>query len=792
MDTIASNNGKPDSSYLFSTGSANGRTASRLLVLAIVVFLGLSGSLWSIDTRADGVILTGLSAPAPELTQTTKNSASSPIPEYKILTSDNQKIDVSIVAGHAVTTVQQTFTNHTDQAVESNFQITLPHNSTVSQFTALIDNELIHAYAFPHQSIFSNNQPQQTVEPLGSNPEVDKTPRHSLAQMLVNKGNAYAGNSGNLTLSGIDRFDLENRGFMINLTAARSFREITTTIVYIQKVKIDNGIGSFSYRLGNNLSTAHSLRTGNSSGSQSSRNDRQRQFAFDLSLHSTAPVTGIYLPGFTGSQIRKEGSKAWQVSLSNYSNADNRPEAQQNNADPAHECKPEYHPSLPGQPEAIVVQWCLETAAETAIELTTFTSQDSNNNGFVALYDSTQTPDTLHKENATFVMTLAPNSGLAPLHAGRDWIFILDSSSSMQDKFAVLAKGIERALLNLTVKDRFRIIRFNNSTTELTTGWQKPVSANIKHWKSQLQNTQASGGTNLYAGVESGFRALDPTRSSAVVLVTDGEANIGTVEKKAFLELMKTLDVRLFTAVVGEAALRPQLGQMAQQSNGLAVSLPRAGKLPNQLVEFTRLMSHEALYNLSVEIENAKGFKLLHTYPTTLYSGDQLTLMGQFEIPLAQLPTITVTVNGMVGGKPRTYTKKLALPAQHKLSPNIEAVKAWADINAMQSMVNYLGDDSEHKNAMQSVALAHGLTTQYTTMALKREPSMAAMAASSQSNLLQVNQQLYKPSEAPAPSTLNPVNGGGAAGLLLLMALPGLQFIRRKLGQHRLVIIAAS
>ena len=136
-----------------------------------------------------------------------------------------------------------------------------------------------------------------------------------------------------------------------------------------------------------------------------------------------------------------------------------------------------------------------------------------------------------------------------------------------------------------------------------------------------------------------------------MVLITDGEANIGTVEKKAFLALMKKVDVRLFTVVVGQRTLEPQLAQMAKQSNGLAVSLPRVGKLPDQLIEFTGHVTHESLYNIEVELTGLEGFNPTADYSTTLYRGDHLTLMGQFDLPIEppiqQPQTVTVAFKGL-------------------------------------------------------------------------------------------------------------------------------------------------
>ena len=46
----------------------------------------------------------------------------------------------------------------------------------------------------------------------------------------------------------------------------------------------------------------------------------------------------------------------------------------------------------------------------------------------------------------TFMLTLTPGIDLAPITEGRDWIFVLDTSGSMQGKFFALSEAVRAAL----------------------------------------------------------------------------------------------------------------------------------------------------------------------------------------------------------------------------------------------------------------------------------------------------------------------------------------------------------
>ncbi len=94
-------------------------------------------------------------------------------------------------------------------------------------------------------------------------------------------------------------------------------------------------------------------------------------------------------------------------------------------------------------------------------------------------------------------------------------------------------------------------------------------------------------GTNLYAGLERGLKSLDADRTSALVLVTDGVANVGETHQRQFIELIKKRDVRLFTFVLGNSANRPLLNVMTKASNGFAVSISNSDDIVGQLLSAT-------------------------------------------------------------------------------------------------------------------------------------------------------------------------------------------------------------
>ena len=71
------------------------------------------------------------------------------------------------------------------------------------------------------------------------------------------------------------------------------------------------------------------------------------------------------------------------------------------------------------------------------------------------------------------------------------------------------------------------------------------------------------------AGLKKVLGAIDADRTSAIVLVTDGVANVGETKQRKFIELLAKKDVRLFTFIMGNSANRPLL-QAGPRSSGLS------------------------------------------------------------------------------------------------------------------------------------------------------------------------------------------------------------------------------
>jgi Ca-activated chloride channel family protein len=396
-------------------------------------------------------------------------------------------------------------------------------------------------------------------------------------------------------------------------------------------------------------------------------------------------------------------------------------------------------------------------------------------------------------KRGTFMMTVTPGDDLAKITEGRDWAFVLDMSGSMSGKYQTMVDAVQGALGRLNPDDRFQLTLFDDQVMDLTNQWVNATPENVTKWGKTLANTAPRGSTNLYAGLKRGLSKLDADRTSAIILVTDGEANVGITEKKKFLSMMQGHDVRLFTAVMGNGANRPLLNAMTEISNGFAVSVSNSDDITGKLMEFTSKVSHQALHDVSLKISGIKTADLTPEQISSLYRGEQLVIFGHYW----GSGEADVTLSGKVSGESKTYSSRFNFPKNETLYPEIERLWAYAKIQSLQDKIDYLGAEGDYKNAIIDLAVENSLVTDHTSMIVMRDEQFAAHGIERKNKQRRAKEEQAKAKRAQAPVVTHRVDsnkpafskprashsrggGGGSWNLLLITPLLLLGLFRRR------------
>lgn len=651
-------------------------------------------------------------------------------------------VDVVIEDGYAITTVDQVFYNPNDTTLEAIYSFPVPEKASVGEFTYWINGKPVTGEV------------------------VEKKRAREIYQQEKDQGRETA-------ITEKDSY----KTFDTSIYPVLAKQDVKVRLVYIQAVHVDLGIGAYVYPLEDGGVDEEKIAFW-------SYNDAVTEaFSFKLKLRSSYPVDTVRLPSHPQAIAVAQSKQEWEVSLVNGIAAANEtiPVVVGENG-VVEEKSPASTPMLSTTattPQVvqhlnkdIVVYWRHQQGLPGSIDMITHRKPDNS--------------------RGSFMLTVTPGDDLAMINQGRDWIFVLDLSGSMQGKYQSLVEGVNKGLKRLQAKDRFRVIVFNNTARELTTGYTDVTSENVSRYITLLENTRPGGGTNLYAGLKMGINGMDADRSSAVILVTDGVANVGTTGKKAFLKLLEKRDVRLFTFVMGNSANRPLLDGMTKASNGFALSVSNSDDIVGKLILATEKLTHEAFHDVEVKISGVKVKDMTPARIGSLYRGQQLIVFGHYWGD----GSATVNISGKLSGKKKAYTAQLLFPKSSDLNPEIERLWAYASIEDLQNKIDYFGEDADSKQAIVDIAKEYGLVTDYTSMLVVRDEvfqqyniernnarRVASEKTARQQRVAAPVQNSRQDTKQPAFSTPRASprkGGGGAVGPWVLMLLIPLFVAMRK------------
>jgi Ca-activated chloride channel family protein len=637
-------------------------------------------------------------------------------------------VSVVIEDGYAVTTVEQVFHNPHSQDLEAIYSFPVPEHGAVSEFTMWIDGKPVSGEVLEKKE----------------------------ARRVYEEEKAAGREAGITEKDSYKTFD-------ISVSPVRAGQDTRIRLVYLQGASVDSGIGRYLYPLEEGGVDEEKLAfwTANEKVTGS--------FAFDLILKPGYPVDALRVPNQPNAQVNRNADGSWQVHIGSQAVAAPVEEQGQNPA-PAFNPQQQASGAVFTLDKDLVVYWRHQSGLPGSVDLVAYKPEAG--------------------KRGTFMLTVTPGDDLKPITEGSDWIFVLDVSGSMQGKYATLADGVQRALGKMRSNDRFRIVLFNNSSRELTNGYVNATPDQVKVYSDQLAAYQPGGGTNLYAGLSDGLRSIDADRTSAIVLVTDGVANVGETAQKAFIKLLGQKDVRLFTFIMGNSANRPMLEALTRHSNGFAVSISNSDDIVGKILEAASKVTHQALHGVTLDIDGIKVADLTPQRIGSLYRGQQLVMLGHYWGD----GEAEVTLRGKVSGEKKVYSTRFAFPATATQNPELERIWAYASIQQMQQRMEDFGEEADTKQAITELAVEHSLVTDYTSMVVVRDEVFEARGIKRLNReRLAVEEQARQVRAQQAPSsnrvdgqrpmytTNRPALGGGGGAMgWLLLPLGGLLLWRRR------------
>ena len=575
-------------------------------------------------------------------------------------------VHVVIEDGYAVTTVEQVFHNPHAMDLEATYSFPVPEHGSVAEFTLWIDGKPVTG------EVLERQQARQVYEEEKA-----------------------AGRDAGLTEK--DAY----RTFDIRVSPVRAGQDTRIRLAYLQPTHVDTGIGRYVYPLEEGGVDEEKLAfwTANEAVTGS--------FSFDLQVKSAYPLDAVRVPNQSQAQIVQQTAGEWSVHIG----ADRQGLMQPVLA------PPDPGKAMPGADGEAVSH--PGTAVYTLdSDIVVYWRHQAGLPGSVDLIADKPAGD----RRGTFMLVVTPGDDLQPIAEGRDWVFVLDVSGSMQGKYATLADGVQRTLKKFRPNDRFRIVVFNTGARELTSGFVNATPEMIRHYSQAVSQITPQNGTNLFEGLHQGLKSLDADRTSAIILVTDGVANVGETRQRKFLELIRSKDVRLFTAIMGNSANRPLLAALTKASGGFGISVSNSDDIVGQVLAMSSKVTHEALHGVKLKIGGIKTADLTPQTIGSLYRGQQLVLFGHY---WGDGPA-DITLEGRISGTEKTYRTQFDFPATANENPELERLWAYARIEDLMAEMEDFGEEADRKQAVIDLGTEYGLVTDYTSMVVVRDEVFTA------------------------------------------------------------------
>ncbi|SDD32272.1 vWA domain-containing protein [Glycomyces harbinensis] len=228
-------------------------------------------------------------------------------------------------------------------------------------------------------------------------------------------------------------------------------------------------------------------------------------------------------------------------------------------------------------------------------------------NGFAVYTESAPLPEWYSSGDATQMMRVGLQTRSEPdsERADVNLTFVIDVSGSMEedDRIGVVRESLHTLIDGLRPDDAVAIVTYESESDVLQ---EMTEVGDGEELHDAVDDLEAGGSTNMLAGLEDGYElageAYDDDKDNRVILLSDGEANVGLTEHDEMLEDLGediAEGTTLLTVGVGDSYNQQLLEQLADNGDGWAVYFATES-------EAERVFSERLTSTLGVTARDAK------------------------------------------------------------------------------------------------------------------------------------------------------------------------------------------
>ncbi|BDW81725.1 marine proteobacterial sortase target protein [Erythrobacter sp. Dej080120_24] len=306
---------------------------------------------------------------------------------------------------------------------------------------------------------------------------------------------------------------------------------------------------------------------------------------------------------------------------------------------------------------------------------------------------------------ATITPPSAERTGAVP---PREMIFVIDNSGSMAgESMPAARRSLLYALETLRPQDRFNIIRFDDTMTQLFPDAVAASGRNIEQAKSFTHSLEAEGGTEMLPALEAALddKSVDG-RVRQIVFLTDGSLSN---EAEMMEEISQNRgQSRVFMVGIGSAPNTFLMRRMAEAGRGTFTHVGYGDEAESQMQRLLDRLARPVATDLRATV-NGGNIDFAPRDLPDLYAGEPLVLLGRTRHLQG-----TLIVSGLIEGRRWSQTIDLSQGSQSDVVAKLWAYRRIAEVEAER----WSGETSYERadESIEELGMAFHLVTSRTSL----------------------------------------------------------------------------
>ncbi len=292
----------------------------------------------------------------------------------------------------------------------------------------------------------------------------------------------------------------------------------------------------------------------------------------------------------------------------------------------------------------------------------------------------------------------------------REMIFVIDNSGSMAgESMPAARRSLLYALETLRPQDRFNIIRFDDTMTELFPSAVAANTRNLEQAKTFTHSLEAEGGTEMLPALSSALRDGMANREGPVrqvIFLTDGSlSNEAEMMEEIYQNRGRS---RVFMVGIGSAPNTYLMRRMAEAGRGTFTHIGMGEEAEQKMQQLLDRLARPVATNLTATV-NGGNIDFAPRDLPDLYAGEPLVLLGR-----TRHLTGTLTVSGLIEGVRWSRSIDLGEASDSDVVAKLWAYRRIAEVEAER----WSGEMSYERadKSIEELGMAFHLVTSRTSL----------------------------------------------------------------------------